>query len=126
MKRLAVIGSIVALILLAGVLGIRFAHSVLDEFTPLVQEGVLLAKAGRSEDLLSHVQAMDELWERRQFVLGFYARHDELEKVEAALSEVISRTRSGDLASARVGLEQVASLIEHIYRRELPTLNNIL
>lgn len=126
MKRPAVIGCIVALILIAGVLGIRFAHSVLEEFTPLVREGVRLAEAGRQEELLVHAQAMDELWDRRQFVLGFYARHDELEKVEAALSELISRTRSGDLAGARVGLEQVASLIEHIYRRELPTLNNIL
>lgn len=126
MGRMAAICTILALILCVSVFGILYARDTKD----VMETAILTAKeACRQEDqaaLAASAQEMKAQWESREGILSLYVRHDEIEKMSTYLVSLSAHAQSGSFAGAGAALEQMAFLADHIYRRELPGVNNIL
>ncbi len=122
MKRLILILAILAALLGLSLYGISYARQTRDSL------GELAAQAAGSEDrasLLQAAQKLEEYWKSREPFLSFYVRHDELEKINACLSSLQSIAKSNGPAEALPLLNQLLFFANHLYERELPSLNNL-
>lgn len=126
MPRLITISVILVLILALALGGIWFADRVRDEFVDLIDRAKESCALEDTETLLRVAEEMETLWERRQMVLSFYSRHDELEKMATHITTLRGCAITQAFDNARITLEQIDFLAEHIHYREIPNLNNLL
>lgn len=126
MPRLITISVILILILALALGGIWFADRVRDEFVTLIDQAKKSCTLKDAAALLRLTDEMEVLWERRQVVLSFYSRHDELEKMATHITTLRGCAITQAFDNARITLEQMDFLAEHIHYREIPNLNNLL
>lgn len=126
MQRLITISVILLLIIALALGGIWFAGGVRDEFALLIGQAEVCCDGEDAGGLLRIAEEMDALWEKRVLVLSCYARHDELEKMATHITTLRGCALTGSFETARITLEQMRFITEHIHQRELPNLNNLM
>ncbi len=125
MSRLITISVIVALILALSITGIFYVKDVKADFDRMIAESHGFCENEEQTELLNEARKMSDLWRQKEGFLSFYVRHDEIEKVSTYLVNLESLGENKDFKEALVTLDELTFMMEHIYSREIPNLNNI-
>lgn len=125
MSRLITISVIIVLILGLSFTGISYAHDTKRDFEEMISAAQEFCAAEDRQALSASARSMQSSWEEREGFLSFYVRHDEIEKMATYLVGLEAYAKTGSFDSAAVTLYQMAFLVNHIYHRELPNLDNL-
>lgn len=126
MSRLITTISIILSIILLSLGGICYIKQTKSEAIALTDEAIELCRQKNQAELEIKIKKLVALWESKQLVLSLYVRHDEMERIDNLLVIITAYTENESFESACVELHQLQFMLDHIYQRELPNLNNLL
>lgn len=125
MNRLITIGVIITLILAFSFWGIYYARDTADTYHTMIKQAEILSSKQDTGALLKLANKMDRMWSKREILLSFYVRHDDLDKMGVNLSVLKSHIGNKDYKNINLILQQLDYVAEHIYEKELLNLNNL-
>lgn len=125
MSRLITISIIVILIIALSISGIFFAKNTKEKFYYHCNSAVESCNTQNSDRLLESAKKMSALFESRHGFLSFFVRHDEIERLETLIISLLSYAKTSSYESAVNCIYQIEFLINHIYVREIPNLDNL-
>lgn len=124
-SRLITICTIILLIIALSITGIFYARDVKMDFDALIGQAMESCENESQERLLAQAKMMSELWEKKEGFLSFYVRHDEIEKMSTHLVSLRGYAENEAYDSAYLSLRQMEFMVDHIYNRELPNMDNL-
>lgn len=125
MSRLVTICTIILLIVALSITGIFYARDVKTDFDVMIQEALDACEKEDQQALLAKAGEMFDHWENREGFLSFYVRHDEIEKMSTHLVSLQGYAEQEAYDSAHLSLRQMEFMVDHIYNRELPNMDNL-
>ncbi|WMJ23498.1 DUF4363 family protein [Paludicola sp. MB14-C6] len=126
MSRLLTTIGMILLILAISFCGIWYVHQSNKEMIALCEDAIIFSNKENQDGLLSCIKKLSALWESKQLILSLYVRHDEMERIDSLLVVINAYYETKNYHSVSVELHQLEFMLDHIYRRELPTINNLL
>lgn len=124
MRRLAVIGTLLALILAAGIFSLCWLQSYTNRLA-----GDLEAAAGTAEtdpaQALEQLAAIEEDWSRAERKIGLFVHESPLRRIGEAIAASAEWLRLGEETEFRATVRTAAYLVRDLARQEMPTLKNI-
>lgn len=126
MSRLLTTIGMILLILTISIGGIWYVHQTNKEIITLCDDGIKYCQKEDQTKLLENIKKLSTLWESKQLILSLYVRHDEMERIDSLLIVVNAYAETENYHSVSVELHQLQFMLDHIYKRELPSINNLL
>lgn len=100
---------------------IQFLNSEVDEIIKIS----LYEENFDNNKILKKIEEFEKDWKKRQEVMSFYAEHNELEKVNVAISLMKSKIEVNKIEDAYENMVEIKYRIEHIKEKQELKLNNI-
>ena len=100
---------------------IQFLNSEVDEIIKIS----LYEENFDNNKILKKIEEFEKDWKKRQEVMSFYAEHNELEKVNVAISLMKSKIEVNKIEDAYENMVEIKYRIEHIKEKQEFKLNNI-
>ena len=125
MSRLITIISILVAVIIISITGIFYTDNMRDELSEISENALKNCSEKDSHQLMENVNRLSSLWESRQPVLSLYVRHDELESVSNHLVGLFAHAKNNDFDNASVELYKFKFMLNHIYNREVPSIDTL-
>ncbi|MFZ2538597.1 MAG: DUF4363 family protein [Oscillospiraceae bacterium] len=125
MTRLITITAIMIAMLALSISGIYYAKETKTQFDELIDIALVQCKNKDTQTLAESTKKMSALYQSRHGFLSFFVRHDELEKIDIDLVSLLGYVKIGSFDSIQICLEQIRFMINHIYSKELPNIENL-
>ena len=100
---------------------IQFLNSEVDEIIKIS----LYEENFDNNKILKKIEEFEKDWKKRQEIMSFYAEHNELEKVNVAISLMKSKIEVNKIEDAYENMVEIKYRIEHIKEKQELKLNNI-
>lgn len=100
---------------------IQFLNSEVDEIIKIS----LYEENFDNNKILKKIEEFEKDWKKRQEIMSFYAEHNELEKVNVAISLMKSKIEVNKIEDAYENMVEIKYRIEHIKEKQEFKLNNI-
>lgn len=72
----------------------------------------------------NNVKKLNEMWNEKEIMLSYFAEHDELEKITKEIKS-LNVNLEGDEEEAKVEIEQIKFLLNHIQEKNKLKLKNV-
>ncbi len=125
MSRLITITVIMIGILVLSFVGIDYAKQTKIQFDSLIDAALVQCENEDIQALAESEKKMSAFYQSRHSFLSFFVRHDELEKIDTDLVNLLSFVKLGSFDNIQISLEQIRFMIDHIYSKELPKTENL-
>lgn len=79
----------------------------------------------RPDNAETEYSLLSEKWQADYKILSTYISHQHLENIEHSISALESYIKLGDYTSAQIICAEISASIKHLYRSELPLIQNI-
>ena len=124
MKRLVAVFILLTVLIVLSFGGKAFVKETRDELIELADKAKEAALSNDAKELLKYAEKMSAFFEDRHSVLSLYVRHDELEKLSAQLLSLLKQAELEDM-DIGLTLAQIVFTADHIYERELFSIDNL-
>lgn len=125
MTRLITITGIILAILGLSICGIYYAKETKIQLNKLIDIALVQCENEDLQGLEESAKKMSAFFESRHCFLSFFVRHDEIEKIDTDLVSLLSYTKLSAFESVQICLNQIQFMIDHIYYKELPNIENL-
>ena len=124
-RKIAIIAfSLVFLLLLSAaeqVLVSRLTHAALSDTRRITEE----IRAHQLGIAMNDAKALDQAWDREAKKLELLVDHSSTDEVRYAFSRLIAALEQDDSATAMVYACELEGALEHVYERQMLTVENI-
>ena len=125
MKRLIIIGSMLAAILISGIgsllwLG-QYTEEVAQNLESVAEEALVTP-----DTALKRLLTIQEDWHQKEHWIGVFVREEPLEQFSDRLEECVVLLRQRQDEDFQVRIRQAIFTIRNIYHQEVPNIENIL
>lgn len=125
MPRLVTIISILISIILLSLIGIFYAGETMDTLNTYIEQATYQSTSQNKEELEETAKKMSDFFQSRHDFLSFYVKHNDIEEISSAIVNLYGYAKLSSFDSAQLCLAQIKLLIERIYSKELPNLENL-
>ncbi len=125
MSRLITIISILITIIIISIISIWYTDNTRDILGEVSEIAIENCKIRDNQQLINNINRLSTLWESRQPVLSLYVRHNELESVSNHLVGLMAHAKNNDFDNAYVELCKLKFMLNHIYNREVPSIDSL-
>lgn len=125
MSRLITIISILAVMLAISITSIWYTGIVKDELTALANEAIINCDKEDYDSLSANTNKLFDSWKSKQLILSLYIRHNDLESISGLLVSIESHVKNKAYQSADVELSRLKFTLNHIYEKEIPSIDNM-
>lgn len=125
MNRLIVISCILVIIISLSFLSIWYTKQKTEELFTITQEAIDNCRNQDSSSLLKNINKLSAQWESKQLILHLFIRHEKLENVSTTISSINAYAKNKNFNQAFIELHLLEYMINHIYKEQIPSLNNL-
>ena len=127
MKEISIIIVIIILVFIVNSISQSYTNQTVTEITTSLEE--LSSKIQNNEigkeEKIGESKKIRENWKEKKEKLSYYIEHDELEKVETNLTEIIGYLENNNFEMAGVNIDVAIFILEHIQDKYEMSLENI-
>ncbi len=103
----------------------NFTQNTVDEITNIFVSLKDVIKVQNVQEINSKIDELNSLWNLKHDRLAYYIEHDELEKVDVAITRMKSYIQTNSYSEATAELEDGKFVLEHIQEKNAFNLKNI-
>lgn len=125
MKRLITAIIIISVLITSSILILVTIYNSKIEITTMVNDIITATENGDYNDAYSKSVYLNEHWDFVESKLVRYIRHGQLDIVTYAIAKLPYLLKYEEYGEFLSELDQIKVALEHIWKSEVPTLNNI-
>lgn len=125
MKKLLLSLFVLFIIILSGVLIIRFFKSSSSEISENIERTSTLVTQGNWDDAKTSIEKIEKEWDMTEKSWTLLTDHIEIDNIELSMKKSKEYIETKTPAEALAELESLKFMVQHIYTKELPNLKNI-
>ena len=125
MRRLIIIGSMLAAILIAGLWSLAWLGQYTEDLAQRLESAAEEALTD-PDAALNSLLAIQEDWHHKEHWIGVFVHEDPLQELSDRLEECIALLRQRQSADFQVRIRQAVFTARNIYHQEIPNIENIL
>lgn len=123
-RLITTIGIIITIIALC-ICGVFYTKNTKVQFIELIDTAIEQCENNDINGLKESTKKMSAFFESRHSFLSFFIRHDEIEKIETDIINLSGYTNISSFHNAQISLNHLKFMINHIYKNEIPNMENL-
>lgn len=126
MSRLIIISSIIFGIITAGIASLIYLNQAKNEMNELLSDFLYACETEDKDQMQEKTNRLSAIWATKQSVLRLFINRTALDNLEAMLVDMDSLTKTKSFESAYAQGQRVIYQLDHIYQKELPSVDNLI
>ena len=125
MKRLTTVSLILLAMILLGIGSILYLHTVQERMTAILTEAETVMESDPERAAMLCQEASD-YWDKTEPILILFLPHSEVDEMAQVIAELTAYAEFDDPTITVAAIRRACGIAEHLYRTQLPYLQNIL
>lgn len=119
--------TVILFIILAEIISQNYTNSTVKEFETKLQDLKNCAYSSdfESKELIEKATILNNDWKKRHNILAYYLEHEEIEKVDVAMTKILANFQVDQKEEATCEIAEGIYLLKHIYQKQRLCLKNI-
>lgn len=125
MARLVIIGGILSMIITFGIISSVYLHNTMVGVNEVLEEISANCSAENEAAAREKTNELSAFWKSRQSILNLFMRRGELDSIASLMCDLTSYVDAKSFEGAHVEIRRISLTINHMYEREVPSIDNI-